>query len=42
LSDARLNPAVLDDKFDEFQAPCRGQRRVEVGNVRDEGLLGIE
>jgi len=42
FSDAGLNPAVLDDEFDEFEAPSRRLWRVEVGNVRDEGLRGIE
>jgi len=39
LSDARLNPAVLDDKFDEFQAPCRGRWLISSAFASDHGLL---
>ena len=42
FGDAGLRPAVLDDQVDEFAAPFRRQGRVEVGNVRDEGLRCIE
>jgi hypothetical protein len=42
FGDASLRPAVLDHQVDEFAAPFRSQGRVEVGNVRDEGLCCIE
>jgi len=41
FSDAGLHPTVLDDQFNELGAPCWGQWRVEVGDVRDAGLRGI-
>ena len=42
FGDASLRPAVLDHQVDEFAAPFGRQGRVEVGNVRDEGLRCIE